>query len=332
MQPVTNKQIDTGQNEPNFKECQTEIKTKDITQCKFYQMRVQEPFFQAIAPFVHSHTKAEIFDKEFVYSPKNSVMQSICAHYQKKYGIQIELIPSTDFAARWEELKKGEEPRFLGLLLRHPDKHFGHVCPLLCYFAKGRAECYIMDVINQKFTFRVLDESVEEALQRAGATYQNRAKTDRQADTDSCRLGAVTLLRNALLWIKKFGAGESLQSLLAKMEIEKTEFNLPLEWSYTEQIYPKKGNLDKMYVIRDFYSTKKKAPRTIAQFREAHTKPGTFECTLFLSSQTKIPVEVPDDIAVNFLKRQCDVSFSATIPGLNRYLVEKGAKMRTKDF
>ncbi len=317
MQSVTEKStIDAGQNEPPFKECQAEIKTKDITKSKFYQMRAEEPFFQAIAPYINSFVKADIFDTALVYSPKNSALENICGHYLTKYGIQIEVIESTLFPSLWSKLKR-DKPLFMGIILRHPDKHYGHVCPILCHFSQDHEECYILDVIKAKFKFRLFDEPVDDYLKSKGISVY-KAKTERQADMNSCRIGAVTLLRNALLWIKK-NQPENLKAILEELKVDRTEFHLPLEWSYTEQIYPKDAGLAQMYVIRDFYSKKQKEPRTIQQFREEHTKEGKFDCCLYLPSIAKIPSSVPPDITVS--KRE--VSYFVSMP-VNRYLQEKG--------
>lgn len=296
---------------PDFKETQTELKSKEFLSSKFFKSRAEEPFFAEIAPQLQKkRVKTEVFDTAIIQTPNNAALQNICSHYQNKYQIQIELVESSGFASLCLKLKtSADRPYFMGIIVReNGEKPYGHVTPVLCYFAPGQEDYYNMDVLG--------GDSLIEGCAIKGA------KGKRQVDTDSCRIGAVTLLRNALLWIKRNGAKEdTLRTILERLKVDQTEFGVPLEWSYTEQIYPKNIDLSGMYAIRDYYSKKKKEPRTIEQFREENNKPATFNCTLFLP---KVTLSAPSDIEITYLSKEVVIAYSVTLPKVNRYLQEKG--------
>ena len=324
--------------QPSFREEHSEIKTLNFIESKFFKTRVEEPFFKELAPLLNRPT-VEIFDTQLVQEPNNIALQNICNHYQTKYGITIRVVSSSSLATVWNELKsQTNKPFYIGLIIKDGrDRLYGHVCPLLCHFTQEKEETYIMDVLGDDYPFDFMatdqcHKPVSSELERIqGVTYQIgvkqenifSAKGKRQVDSNSCRIGAVTILRNALLWIKKNATPEeSLKSILQKLKTDQTPYKIPLEWTYTEQIYPKTAELSQIPVIRDFFSSKKKE-RTIQQFRDEHSKDGTFECTLTLPISIKIPSPVPDDITIKEFGL-FELFYTVTIPGINRYLQEKG--------
>lgn len=318
--------------QPNFREEQSELKTPNFIESTFFKTRAEEPFFKELAPLLKKAI-VEIFDKQVVQEPNTIALQNICDHYQTKYGISLRIVPSSNLAAVWHELKsQTNKPFYCGLIIKDgQEKLYGHVSPLLCHFTQEKEECFDMDVLGGSHLFdfmemgKLFGKNISSELERIGVKKEDivNAEGKRQVDTNSCRIGAVTLLRNALLWIKKNGTPEvSLKSILEKLKTDQTPYKIPLEWSYTEQIYPKSDTLAQIPVIRDFFSSKKKN-RTIQQFRDEHKKNGTFECTLFLPNKVKIPSPVPNDVTITTLAKQQAITYTVTNP-VNRYLQEKG--------
>ena len=165
---------------PSFKECQTELKTKEFCKSKYFK---NEPFFNEIASYIK---KTEIFDTEVVQTPNNSALQNICKHYLKKYGIEILLVDPSGLAALWDKVKNKPS---LGIILTG-DKPYGHVCPILCI----QEECFILDVLGDTVTPINPEVKTSKILQDVGIKTIRSAKGIRQADKDSCRIDSITLL------------------------------------------------------------------------------------------------------------------------------------------
>ena len=110
------------------------------------------------------------------------------------------------------------------------------------------------------------------------------ASGGRQADTSSCRTGALSLLRNAHLSLRfhacEYGLREPLLRLGSSLS-DPHRVDLPGEWTYVEQIFH--GD-EKHLAIRDLFSKKamkRLHPRTVGSFRKSHLEEVSFRCTLY---------------------------------------------------
>jgi len=306
----------------------------------FLAQNPDDPFRKKVIERVADYANYNVTDETYrtIYFPNDAALQMQAVKYCKKYKIIIVVTPDKDLihhnkpfddAAFIEKLRKEiSEPIYIGMIGH--EWNSDHVIPMLLYFdGKNREndEVVFLDSVGKDYGYeKVFTEKCK--IRQTNVFYSSNIT---QADSLSCRTGAMTLLRNALLSIKFHkrtnGFREALQ---AGVLLENNIQEMPAEWDYTEQI-PTSKHANAL-VIRNMYSSKpekSKREETVEAFRKRHTKPVQFTYNLWRNYMWNDKdhfdgVPVPAGVQANF--NGCtDITFRNTLD-VNVYLTEKGRR------
>jgi hypothetical protein len=264
--------------------------------------------------------------------PKKQALEIHIGAYREKYGISIHLGTIEQLPALFERVRTSlQKPGYESFIIAQEEEDLedGHVLPLLVFFGRERIECLIMDVMGTRSD---LVESVHGVLEKKIPNDLILiAAHGRQADSFSCRTGALSLLRNAHLSLRlhnfEEGLREPLQAL-AGCSIDPVNVLLPGEWSYVEQIFCGSEN---QIAVRDCFSkkvAKQRNPRTVKIFRDQHTEQVRFCCTLRNTKDYRADFQglvPPEGVRVEIEKHRFCIVFE-TVVRINTYLVHKGFK------
>lgn len=276
--------------------------------------------------------------------PDRRALKAAAGRYVEKYGISIHVCSGYGEDTLENMIlrlnSKFKAPTYLGIIYENgamlygKEYAFGHVTPILLYFPGNgqleNAECVIMDSIGK------IDN--KHTIEGFGLTSVYGVTKVRQADHSSCRTGALTLLRNALLHLKKNNVQNGFNKVL-RHGIGIIE--LPPEWDYTEQFTNKLLD-DTHLAIRSSFSKKvEKQGETAKQFRARHMHSRQFTMKIdytmvdwrYLKQKAMISSPAPEGLNIEYRgknDREFHL-FTATIKitrNVNDYLLEKGHKLR----
>ena len=292
------------------------------------------PFMQKIAEIMARDDcmlKRENLTHPRIAFPKKPSLEFYTRAYKKKYDISIHLATLETLPDLVRQMNASlPKPSYVGFVVGADADELegGHVAPLLCSFGREGLEFLIMDIFGGR------DRSVK-TLSHSLVTLTRRrniltAIGDRQVDNFSCRTGALSLLRNALLSLRHNEFHEGLKAPIQRM-LDGAEFDpdnvcLPSEWNYVEQIFH--GN-EERFAVRDYYSSKeaKRAhPRTVGMFRRQHTEDVRFRCILANMNNYQADFHAlvpPPGTAADISEGEFKVTFSVSRP-INTYLLHKG--------
>lgn len=267
--------------------------------------------------------------------PQKGALEFHIQAYKQKYGISLHLASLSTLPALLERLiHEVEKPSYVGLIVAESedDLQRGHVAPVLLSFGRANIECLIMDVLGGRGRFaKSLHAQLRHITPRRNVM---TAAGDRQFDNFSCRTGALSLLRNALLSLRFHDIREGLKDPLPMLiddpsiELDPDYMPLPSEWTYGEQAFH--GKVECL-AIRDLFSSKQEKrehPRTVQAFRQQHTGMTRFRCTLengqdYRADLAALPL--PPGIQATVAETGFKMTFEIDIP-TNTYLQKKGFK------
>ncbi len=275
------------------------------------------------------------FSQELEQYPEVAVptakgMQKIASYYNARYGISITNVRLNDLdyvlLEKMQEFRELQHPMYIGIVVDENEESIAnHVIPMIVSFTpqeKKRlsVECFIMDVTGISDPLgpdaACLDNRLRAKLAECKLPVVN-SDGFRQADTKSCRIGSLVILRNALLYLKKHpfkdGLIKNLKSIEAgfftrlkespelknlsaqdlKMFLGFIGINpdtlpkavaIPDEWAYMEQIYKPRQDVT---VIRDLFSSKPEkheAPKTASVYRKKYEEECTFVAKIVIQA------------------------------------------------
>lgn len=265
--------------------------------------------------------------------PKKCALEYHVQAYKQKYDITIRLASLATLPALLDQLaREVPKPSYVGLIVAETedDLQKGHVAPVLCSYGQTRIECLVMDVLGGRGRFaKSLHVQLRHITHRSNIL---TAAGDRQFDNFSCRTGALSLLRNALLSLRYHGIREGLREQLPmliadpSLEMDPDYMPLPSEWTYVEQAFH--GN-PRALAIRDLFSSKqakRENPRTVEVFRQAHTESTCFRCTLQNGKDYRadfVGLIPPPGVQAIIKEDEFSVTFEVTVPA-NTHLLKKG--------
>lgn len=264
--------------------------------------------------------------------PTTKGMQKIARCYNERYGISIAEVRLDDLehilAEKKQEFHHLQHPMYIGIVVHEdtPTTTANHVIPMIVCFTPGKKEkrgieCFIMDVTGISDPVgpdaTVLDNRLRAKLAQCQAAVVN-SDGFRQADTKSCRIGSLVILRNALLYLKKYPFKEGLIKNLESVEsgfftrLKEAEpmlqkfsaqdvrcvlglmninpdtlpkaVAIPDEWAYIEQIYKPRRDVT---VIRDEFSSKfqkQQSPKTASIYRKKYEQECTFVAKIVIQA------------------------------------------------
>ena len=300
---------------------------------KFFADHQGNSFIKKVEGIVASHlfnyTRENISYPEVVCLTKRA-LEIHMQFYREKYGIHIQLATVNQLPSLLDAAQKScVSSRYLSFIVGQVDEDLedGHVLPLLCFLRRGKVEALIMDVLGS-----LSDCSCE--VSEIVSRYTDKeniyvAAGIRQADSFSCRTGALTLLRNAHLSLQYHHCEEGLRASLERLVSEPFDPEcclLPSEWTYGEQIFHGTGDA---FVLRDRLSKrvhKKANPRTVESFRREFTEKVRFRCCFSRAEDYRNvfqglspPDGVEAVIRQDFFRMQFDI-----LVDVNTYLLHKG--------
>lgn len=201
----------------------------------------------------------------FVY-PTFKGLIAYVEHYKNKYGISITVLNNeSEISTFLQNQLQDKTERFMAIIF-DPTKT-EHVVSLIVKFHSKGAKAIILDVITQyKHEFcKVLENQL-----MINKIPTSICQDPRQADTKSCRVGALVTLRNALLNLK---SNKSASAIFDTANISSGQCSIPAEWGFTDQIFKPKVSIDSLKNPRQLYSTKeykRKAPESIQESRNKY--------------------------------------------------------------
>lgn len=273
--------------------------------------------------------------------PDGPALKLAAEHYAEKYGIEIH------FCSGYQEdtlenmittlNDQIKTPTYVGIIYENDPQYrqkkydFGHVTPLLFYFPGNgqldKAECLDLDSVAQ--------QGARRSVKQLGLASVYGMKKVRQADKNSCRTGAITILRNALLHLKKNNVQNGFGEVLKQCQVEGHKIaELPPEWDYTEQ-FSNKSLKDTHQAIRSCFSKNvEKRGETAKQFRERHmrTRQFTLEVNYRSDSTTEAANPLPEGVKTSKVLPDYPKDVYAArlniTRNVNDYLLEKGHKFK----
>lgn len=264
--------------------------------------------------------------------PSNKLLKIVAESYEKKYAIKMHVCVESELSDYLKEFLSQPMDTPQGIIVT-TKSNIGHVIPLLCNFSKTEREIVILDALGNRGA-KAPDpfNDVIKACRELDVNLRVAAE-GRQVDMNSCRTGALTILRNALLHIKheeNTGNFSNLETmtLVKNPLVYGAEVLIPPEWDCTDQISNKQeGACDKM-APRNRFSKKNKEPQTIGLFRARHTNEVVFSYKLLVPWESLcerfVTTSYPEGVKVshgggNKLCIEWDESRS-----INTFLVHKG--------
>lgn len=319
-----------------------DISKKSI--CKeLIQKKASNSYIQKVVDFILSQAdtlRSYIVTEPEIASPGLLALEIQARKYFNKYGIIIRVAQtSTDLVEILSKLNEQiKTPTYVGIITGYRvtgNYDSGHVAPLLCYFNGSQDpktnECLILDSADQ-IDKKSLSQQLMDVFNDSNI---HDTSVIRQADGESCRTGAIVLLRNALLSLKYHQNTSGFSEILKKLKVENNKiYTLPPEWIYTEQICDIPPD-DKTLVIRGAFSKheqKRAQLETVASHRKRYTKEveklNTVAVRDFGVDNAKQfeSVQCPENIkqlCINESVARIQFKNKQTI---NNYLVQKGLK------
>jgi hypothetical protein len=281
-------------------------------------------------------------------SPNKAALKSIAQRYWDKYKIYICIKSITSLSASISsfesEIKNAQEMqhRFIGFIVGQKEHiQCGHLAPLLGFFQKAHPPQFLlMDVVGESPLH--LKHFIPSALTQDICDQSSFviASGNRQADPFSCRLGAIVLLRNAMLWLQN----APTPSAYWKRACAAAPQTIPFEWSYIEQIQQmNKENRPLAVCKRDQFSknpTKREHPRLTENRFNAYFAEVTMSQYIYCRFSEKLEkkslriLDLPAQTTLEFVSDGIILDFSYKIR-VNSYLLEKGyreiAKLSNKE-
>ncbi len=267
--------------------------------------------------------------------PNRSALEYSARTYNAKYGVHIFV---SDVSTLFSLVRKIElrvtKPTFVGFVVAYDQGlDSGHVAPMIAALgAEKNTQFIMMDTLDYSDDFS-LGDWIRLRLVPAHDETSNFicAQGGRQADEFSCRTGATTLLRNALLSLKAQGNPTAYWREVFHHAKEK----LPLEWTYVEQIHhASKEEQEHSVAIRDLFAKselKRQHPRSVYKYREDHSEELEIEHSIFCPSEG-----TPLEPSFESIKPPEGSSFKIESGGviltytthkrINTYLLHKGFK------
>jgi len=264
-----------------------------------------------------------------IFMPDIGTLRIHTQKYYEKYNTIISVVNKNELGALLDNWNLHiTQPMYVGIILPLEKSH--HVTPILFYFPgnqeKNQVECAILDSVDVRIDVGTL-------LKQWGISPANIYYTikQRQADGASCRIGAVTLLRNSLLAIRYHGYTNGLEKALSDGQIEGNLIHyLPPEWDYTEQYsnpYLKEHHL----AMRSLMSKKKGKPmETASNHRARFMQEITFTYQFWTNHKSGEIHSSPPQVVTEFIYSQTTSYISFCIQetkSVNTYLKQKGQKM-----
>ena len=233
------------------------------------------------------------FGPSVITKPTDKGLMLLCAHYHKKYNIDISVTSS--YVTFQEALKAPlykPGARVWGIIATNGDPVRSHVTPVICFRkdAASPIEILMLDssetpVLAVRDTLKAIKDENPEAL-----IYE--VKGTRQFDNYGCRTDALVVLKDALRILEN----PAIDHLASFLKLRKDygprySFFLPASWAKTVQVYD---------VIKDPKSTPILSKhRTLEAFLHAHTP---------VASTSSISLDLP----------------------ISKYLSDKGKKLTSK--
>jgi hypothetical protein len=303
-----------------------------------------DPFFEQLANKMKeiprpARVEAQV-DLEPIITLSSPVLELEARRYEQKYGIHILISETQQLNQLIEKLNETiKHPTFIGIILMQNIRSLKHVTPSLFYFPGTKnlrdIECMDLDSVNDTVISRRMIKKI--GLDK---TKYIRTSHTRQVDHYSCRIGALVLLRNALLWLRFHNAkGFALALSLCKKEtIEDEEVitALPHGWDYTEQISIRTDNPKPDYAVRKFYSKQKTTIVTAEEARKSKYSNKRFHVTI--SYPYELSLEAPQGVKIEKKDTQLtghgwkpgsSISYTVAYP-VNDYLFKKAFKIRDR--
>ncbi len=234
-----------------------------------------------------------------------------------------------EIKADLEKQLKDPTPRKVGYIVSaNNPKDTLHVTPMLFQMGPdNKNEALLLDIPGPNGH---LSEHVHitNILQRNNIPYA-QCDDQRQVDEFSCRVGALVVLRNALMDFQS----SSKSSLLEKVHPENGKFSIPPKWGYNEQIHRPKSKDDykELDEPRSLKSKKGKPKRSLEEARAKNNEELKFKCTLTLpkSPLTKdfSVSNSPEGMKFKRLDNgQINIKWESRVK-VNTYMIRKGHKL-----
>ena len=219
-----------------------------------------------------------------IHTLKTETMEKVAANYKKKYHANITICNFNKLTDTIDGLHSSKDPRAQGIIVWHSDTK--HVVPLIFNKHDNNAEIINLDVLgglaNHNLT-KDVNFCLGPNLNIINAI-RIYAPKNRQADTLSCRTGALILLRNALNDLKS----HNYPSLEDYLEPHIKNDQLPDTWVYGEQIFKADKSTN---------SPIKNKKITVSTFRNAYRKEVEKRVTLTLKINKLKAKPNPEKIA-----------------------------------
>ena len=299
----------------NFKDCNTKVSNGSSQTSAFTTMSstIRESDYLGRNSIVNKFLKSDKYPKEFINLIRSyllvgwariisksltvpnillfshKTLGEIADFYNSKYHINMSTCLDNNLLSvlqRWKS-ENAFTPRGI-IVLNH--KIVGHVTPIIVNKTSNKMEVLTLDVLSMPSETMPTFYNTINACKDLNIECLCSKKV-RQASNFGCDTGAVTVLRNALIDLsQKNQSNQTLQDILGQsLKSEniynysvKTVSDLPVTWTYCDQIFPK--NADKSLSIpRDNFSKKDcLVKKTVDSFRRSHTHSCTYEYTLEL--------------------------------------------------
>lgn len=264
-----------------------------------------------------------------VIQPTVKLIKKIADYYLKKYKIKIIVCRETKLKNKLKDIN-GNKP-FGVIVINSNVPEDGHVTPILHDFT--RSQVFSLDVVGYEFFTIQPGRTIKNVCNELNLRLFNPEVVVRQADIISCRIDAPVILRNALLHIKSKGKDPIF---LIKKHYNSSNFGMPINWNYTDQITPKilkesSSQQNETLVTRGIKK------ETVSDFRKRHTKEVIIKYSLTLEKK-EIPnlpnlldLNLPSHVTVVEQQDSNNILISWTAKRtINTYIVEKGWKYAKK--
>lgn len=352
LQPIPVSQTpaeNTLEQKPSFREIedQTDVHkwkpaywfNNDVS--SFIKNNLENPAIAAIDRFHYGNYHQEhtrILDIPPIQSPSQAALIKIAERYKEKYKIDIFVLKIEELKNQIEKIQSTiKEPRCIGFITAQTltiDQ--GHVAPMLVFFKPGESPQFLlMDVLG--LTKGTLYTDIIKNFPEDWVGEQSFASSTgiRQADDYSCRIGSITLLRNALLSFK-----ETKDPTSYWHEVFRNASKiLPPQWTYIEQMQhgPEEGQM-KATAIRDKFSkkeAKRNNPRSAYQRRLDKSETVTVEHAIFFRFDDNFKKDLFTNITAppgsTIEIRDYGVILRIVVEkNLNTYLQRKGAREKNR--
>ena len=276
------------------------------------------------------------------------ILGEIAKFYSNKYHINMSTCLDSNLSSVLKGWQSENEftPRGV-IVLNHKEE--GHVTPIIVNKTSGKMEVLTLDVLGKVSEYMPTCFETIKACKDLDIDCWFAA-INRQATPLGCGTGAVVVLRNALIDLSQKNQsiltlqdvlGQPLNSENICNHSVKLICNLPVTWTYCDQIFPK--NADQSITIpRNIFSNKACKAKTVGDFRRANTQSCTYENTLTLSRDNDYENFIEDFITKNMDKLNQSYPLEIKIDSENvyirwneirehnTYILEKGSKFAKK--